>query len=106
MQNEPWNPAEDTLSAEAKIDKFTGVVDHTYLKPHYKAGNLLYVDPSADLRAIALACAEDDKAFVESCLQSGDLVPPCDLHFEYWEQENTQFCVTIVRPFILAQAQT
>ena len=103
MSEEPWNPAEDNLSAEQKIDKFTGIVDCSYIKPHYKAGNLLYVDPSADLRTLALAFAKDDKAYVETCLKCGDLVHPCDLHFEHWEKENTQFRVTIVRPFILAQ---
>ena len=103
MSEAPWNPAEDSLSAEEKIDKFTGEVDCSYIKPHYNAGNLLYVDPAADLRAIALAFAEDDKAFVEKCLKSGDLVQPCDLHLEHWEKTQAHFKVTIVRPFILAQ---
>ncbi|MGB0371350.1 MAG: DUF2288 family protein [Opitutales bacterium] len=103
MEEEKWNPAEDTLSAEEKIDKFTGEVDCSYIKPHYTAGNLLYVDPSADLKQIAMAFAEDDKTFVEKSMQNGDLVQPCDLHFDHWESVNARFRVTIVRPFILAQ---
>lgn len=102
-EHSKWNPADDTSSAAEKIDKFTGEVDCSYIKPHYKAGNLLYVDPAANLREIALAFAEDNKAFVEKCLQSGDLVQPCDLHFDHWEKEESSFRVTIVRPFILAQ---
>ena len=103
MKKEPWNPAEDTASAAEKIDKFTGEVDCSYIKPHYKTGNLLYVDPAVDLRKIALAFAEDNKVFVENCLKSGDIVHPCDLHFEHWEKTKATFRVTIIRPFILAQ---
>lgn len=103
MENAPWNPAQDTQSAAEKIDKFTGEVDSSYIKPHYQSGNLLYVDPAADLRKIALAIANDEKAFIENALAKGDLVQPCDLHMEHWEKIQARFMVTIVRPFILAQ---
>lgn len=103
MFKEDFNPADDTLSQIEKIEKYFGVVDWSSLKPHFKAGNLIYVDPSLDLKAAGLVFTKDDQVQVRKWLQCGDLVQPCELHAEHWEKENTRFQATIVRPFILAQ---
>ena len=103
MFKEDFNPADDTLSQIEKIEKSFGVVDWSLLKPHFKAGNLIYVDPSLDLKAAGLVFTKDDQVQVRKWLQCGDLVQPCELHAEHWEKENTRFQATIVRPFILAQ---
>jgi len=97
------SPAEDPQSDLEKLEKYSGDVDWSYLKPHFEAGSMIYVDPVLDLRAAGLAFANDDKDQVQAWLKSGDLVQPCDLHVEYWVQNKTQFSATIVRPFVLAQ---
>ena len=103
MFNEEFSPAKDTLSQTEKLEKYSGEVDWSYLKPHFKAGNLIYVDPSLDLKVAGLVFTKDDQVQVQKWLQCGDLVQPCELHAEHWEKEKTRFQAMIVRPFILAQ---
>ncbi|ADE54523.1 DUF2288 domain-containing protein [Coraliomargarita akajimensis] len=103
MFNDEFAPAEDRSSDADKLEKYSGDVDWQYLKPHYEAGNLIYVDPSLNLKTAGLAFAEDNKQQVQAWIKSGDLVQPCDLHTAHWEQQGTRFNAMIVRPFILAQ---
>lgn len=103
MLNEDFSSAEDPLTATEKLEKYSGPVDWCYLRPHFEAGNLVYVDPGLDLHAAGLAFTRDDRKQVRSWLKCGDLVQPCPLHAKHWEKENTQFTAMIVRPFILAQ---
>ena len=103
MFNEDFSPAKDSLSQDEKLEKYSGEVDWSYLRPHFHAGNMVYVDPSLDLKNAGLAFTDDDQAQVQKWLKSGDLVQPCALHAEYWEKEKTRFRAMIVRPFILAQ---
>ena len=86
MFNEKFSPARDTLSQTEKLEKYSGEVDWSYLKPHFKAGNLIYVDPSLDLKVAGLAFAKDDQIQAKKWLQCGDLVQPCELHAEHWEK--------------------
>lgn len=103
MLKDDFSPAEDSLTAAEKLEKYSGDVDWSYLRPHFQAGNLIYVDPGLDLKTAGLAFAEDDQEQVRKWLKCGDLVQPCELHAEHWISEKTQFQAMIVRPFILAQ---
>ena len=103
MLNDQYSPAEDNSSDDEKLEKYSGNVDWSYLKPHFEANSMIYVDPSLDLKTAGLAFANDDQAQVQAWLKSGDLVQPCDLHAEHWKQANTHFNAMIVRPFVLAQ---
>ena len=103
MLKKEFSPAEDTLSQAEKLEKYSGEVEWSYLKPHFLAGNLVYVDPSLDLKAAGLAFAKDDQIQVQKWLKCGDLVQPCELHAGHWEEEKTRFRAMVVRPFILAQ---
>ena len=98
-----WSPADDTATDAEKLEKYSGEVDWSYLKPHFESGPMIYVDPALDLKTAGMAFAEDDQAQVKAWLKSGDLVQPCKLHAEHWEKEKTRFTAMIVRPFILAQ---
>lgn len=98
-----WSPADDTATDAEKLEKYSGEVDWSYLKPHFESGSMIYVDPALDLKTAGLAVAKDDQAQVKAWLKSGDLVQPCELHAEHWEKEKTRFTAMIVRPFILAQ---
>lgn len=103
MQNHEFSPAQDHLSQAEKLEKYSGEVDWSYLRPHFEAGNMIYVDPCLDLKQAGLAFTNDDQQIVKKWLKSGDLIKPCELHAKHWEQEKTQFKAMIVRPFILAQ---
>jgi len=103
MKPEDFNPAVDRSTDAEKLEKYSGDVDWSYLAPHYRAGNMIYVDPALDLKAAGLAFTEDAKDRVHAWLKSGDLVRPCDLHAEHWQREGTRFNAMIVRPFVLAQ---
>jgi hypothetical protein len=103
MLNDELSPAEDHSSDEEKLEKYSGNVDWSYLKPHYESGSMIYVDPALDLKTAGLAFANDDQAQVKAWLKSGDLVQPCQLHTEHWQKNNAHFNAMIVRPFVLAQ---
>ncbi|MEM8868750.1 MAG: DUF2288 domain-containing protein [Verrucomicrobiota bacterium] len=106
MQHDGYSSAENCSSDEEKLEKYSGDVDWNYLKPHFEAGAMLYVDTRLDLKTAGLALARDDQAQVNAWLKSGDLVQPCNLHADYWEQTKTHFNAMIVRPFVLAQPIT
>jgi hypothetical protein len=97
------SPPEDNSNDVEKLEKYSGDVDWSYLKPHYEAGAMIYVDPSLDLKMAGIAFANDDQEQVKIWLKSGDLLQPCNLHADHWEKEATRFNAMIVRPFVLAQ---
>ena len=103
MLEDKFNPAEDSLSEAEKLEKYSGEVEWSYLRPHFEAGNLIYVDPCLDLKKAGIAFAEDAQEQVQIWLKGGDLVQPCRQHAEYWESAQITFHAMIVRPFILAQ---
>ena len=103
MSDTQFSPAEDHSSDEDKLEKYTGDVDWNYLKPHFEAGSMVYVDPSLDLMDAGVAFTQDDQDKVKNWLKNGDLVQPCQLHAEHWQKEKTRFNAMIVRPFVLAQ---
>lgn len=94
---------EDGTSHEEKIAKYTGDVDWSYLRPHYKSGAMIYVDPSLDLQEVARAFTQDDKAKVAEWMKAADLVKPSHLHADWWEYDQTRFNAVVVTPFVLAQ---
>ena len=94
---------EDTQCTEEKLKKYTGVVDWEYLKPHYKSGALIYVDPCLKITEVGTAVSNDDKKQIEVWLKSGDLVKPSDLHEEWWEENPQDFTALVVSPFVLMQ---
>lgn len=94
---------DDTQSADEKLDKYTGVVDWEYLKPHYKSGALIYVDPQLEITEVGKALADDEKGKIEAWLKSGDLVKPTEPHEKWWEENPEQFTALVVSPFVLMQ---
>ncbi|NNE91578.1 MAG: DUF2288 domain-containing protein [Verrucomicrobiales bacterium] len=94
---------EDTSSTEEKLEKYTGEVDWAYLKKHFEAGSMLWVDPSLDLAEVGKAFSDDDTAAVSAWKKSGDLVQPSEPHAVHWEQTEARFLALVVSPFVLAQ---
>ncbi|MGJ8676590.1 MAG: DUF2288 domain-containing protein [Akkermansiaceae bacterium] len=94
---------EDTQSTLDKLEKYTGIVDWTYLKPHFESGALIYVDPCLSITEVGKALSDDDKDRIQAWLKSGDLVKPSELHADWWEQNPQNFTALVVSPFVLMQ---
>lgn len=95
---------DDGSTTSEKLEKYTGEVTWEYLKSHYEAGALLYVDPSLALTEVGEAFAEDDSKRVKAWRASGDIITPSAPHAEYWEESEGAFRALVVSPFVLIQA--
>ena len=93
----------DAASALEKLEKYTGEVDWSYLKPHFESGALLYVDHSLSLTEVGHAFAMDDAKRVSTWRKAGDLVTPSQAHAVYWEESKARFRALVVSPFVLIQ---
>ncbi len=94
---------DDDMSQEEKVAKYTGDVDWSYLRPHYKSEAMIYVDPCLELKEVAQAFIEDDKSKVDAWLKKADIVKPSSQHADWWEYDNTRFTAVVCNPFVLAQ---
>ena len=94
---------EDQMSQDEKVAKYTGDVDWSYLRPHFKSGAMIYVDPSLELKEVAKAFTDDNKEQVTAWMKKADLVKPSSLHADWWEHDKTRFTAVVVNPFVLAQ---
>lgn len=94
---------EDTMSVEEKLDKFTGQVNWSYLRPHYQSGVLFFVDPSLTLQHVGAAISDDRTEQVQAWMKAGEIVKIADLHARQWEGTNTEFEALVVSPFVLCR---
>jgi hypothetical protein len=94
---------EDSMSNEEKLEKFTGQVNWSYLRPHYQSGVLFYVDPSLTLQHVGAAISTDDSKRVKAWIESADLVKIESLHAAQWEDTPTEFDALVVSPFVLCR---
>ncbi len=94
---------DDAASPLENLEKYTGEVDWNYLRPHFKAGALVYVDPSLSLTEVGHAFAIDDAERVNEWRKSGELVTPSEPHAVYWEESGSRFLALVVSPFVLIQ---
>ena len=94
---------DDTQSTPEKLDKYTGVVDWEYLKPHFDSGALIYVDPTLSITEVGQALADDDQEKTTTWLKSGDIVKPSALHAKWWQDNPQEFTALVVSPFVLMQ---
>ena len=63
---------EDDSSDEEKLAKYSGEIAWDYLRPHYQAGVLYFVDPEITLQTVGAAFQADNAPAVETWLQNGD----------------------------------
>lgn len=94
---------ENLETSEFKIEKYTGEVKWSYLKPHCERGSLFWVDPSLDLKKVARAFIDDQSTDVADWLGNGDLVRVGALHAAQWQNSETLFTAVVVTPFVLMQ---
>lgn len=93
----------DGASPVEKMEKYLGEVSWTYLKPHFEAGALLYVDPSLELAEVGRALVEDEVEKVNAWRKEGDILSPSQPHADYWEESEARFLAAVVMPFVLIQ---
>lgn len=102
--NMPYNIiGEDQQNTLEKLEKYTGVVDWSYLIGPYKNDALLWVDPDLELTVVGKAIADDDKEAVQRWMKKGDLIKPGELHAAQWADGEWYFKALVVSPFVLAQ---
>ncbi len=94
---------EDHSTDLEKLEKYTGEVDWSYIKPHFLSGALVYVDPGLSLTEVGKAFAEDRVDLVTAWKKTGDLVTPSQPHADYWESSGARFTALVVSPFVLIQ---
>jgi len=94
---------EDGSSPVEKLAKYTGEVEWRYLRPHFEANALVYVDASLSLTEVGQAFSDDDTARVEAWKKRGDLVIPSRPHVDYWDESGSTFRALVVSPFVLIQ---
>jgi hypothetical protein len=94
---------EDTMSTEEKLEKFTGQVSWSYLRPHYQSGVLFFVDASLTLQHVGAAISTDQTEQVSAWIKTGDLVKIAKLHAAQWENTTTEFEALVVSPFVLCR---
>ncbi len=94
---------EDSGSDLDKLEKYTGEVDWSYLRPHHETGALLWIDPALSIVEVGRAIAEDDTETVVRWRRSGDLVKPSAPHVAHWEETGARFLALVVSPFVLIQ---
>jgi hypothetical protein len=94
---------EDHSSDEEKLERFTGEVGWSYLRPHYQSGVLFFVDPSLRLQHVGAAISADETDRVKSWMKSGDMVKIGSLHAAQWEGTETLFEALVVSPFVLCR---
>ena len=93
----------DTSDVKEKLEKYTGIVDWTYLEPHFRNQVLLFVDPQLQLADVGYAISSNNTQQVEAWLKSGDLVKISALHAAQWEKGETHFEALVVSPFVLCR---
>lgn len=103
-ENMPYGMlGDDAQTTPEKLEKYTGVVDWEYLKPHFDSGALLYVDACLHITDVGQALAADEKDQIEAWLKSGDLVKPSEPHAKWWSENPQEFTALVVSPFVLMQ---
>ncbi len=94
---------DDALTVGEKLEKYAGEITWEYLKSHYEAGVLVYIDPVLSITEVGEAFTSDEAERVKEWRGKGDIVTPSAPHAEYWEKSGTVFRALVVSPFVLIQ---
>lgn len=82
----------------------TAPIEWKTLAPHFARGDLLWVDASLDLVAVAEALIADDSARVKAWLEAGQLAPATDAQAADWHaRDPDNLWAVVIRPWVLIQ---
>ena len=93
----------DEVSTVEKLEKYTGEIRWSFLKPHFEAGSLIWVSEELILTEVGQAITEDESNRVESWKQQGLVLIPSKPHASYWAELDAAFRALVVSPFVLIQ---
>jgi len=93
----------DEITTVEQLEKYTGEIRWSYLKPHFEAGSLIWVSPELELTTVGQAMAEDESESVQAWKKKGLVLIPSDPHADYWESIDAAFRALVVSPFVLVQ---
>jgi len=77
--------------------------DWAPLQRNFAQGEVLWVSPELDLIDTAICVATDNAAKIGDWLSKKLLAKPTMENAAYWRENNTQFLMLIVQPFVLVQ---
>jgi hypothetical protein len=93
---------DDGLTAEQRLEKYTGPVSYEYLLGPLRNGALITVHEALDLAQVGLAFIRDDKRSVQAWLDEELLVKATEETFEKREGADA-YTAIVVSPFVLCQ---
>lgn len=93
----------DEASTSEKLEKYTGEIQWSYLKPHFEAGSLVWVSEELSITEVGEAISDDESDRVQSWKREGLLLIPSEPHADYWESIEAEFRALVVSPFVLIQ---
>jgi hypothetical protein len=88
---------------KARLNQETSKLRWTELQRHYAGGNVVAVDATLDLIAVAVAMAHDDVAAVRKWMEDGLLARVSDLQAAAWLQVDLEMWTVVVKPWVLVQ---
>jgi hypothetical protein len=91
---------DDGLTAEQRLEKYTGPVSYDYLLGPLRNGVLVHVHEALDLVQVGLAFIHDDKKSVQAWLDEELLVRVSEDSFEKREGPEA-YTAIVVSPFVL-----
>ncbi|MCC5450664.1 DUF2288 domain-containing protein [Rheinheimera sp. UJ51] len=95
--------AEDPTLIRAKIIAETARISWLELQKFYAAGNVISVEPVADLIEVAFAFSQDNKAQVADWLSQGSIRRTTEQQAQQWYQAKTELWAVVISPWILVQ---
>lgn len=93
----------DEPSTAEQLEKYSGEIAWEYLRPHFEAGNLIWVSAEISLTEAGYALTNDESDRVKTWKKEGMLVIPSEPHAAFWEESQARFRALVVSPFVLVQ---
>ena len=88
---------------KTRLNQETSKLRWTELQRHYAGGNVVAVDETLDLIAVAVAIARDDAAAVKKWMADGRLARLGDIQAAAWLQADVELWAVVVKPWVLVQ---
>ncbi|WP_283442881.1 DUF2288 domain-containing protein [Noviherbaspirillum suwonense] len=88
---------------KTRLNQETSKLRWTELQRHYAGGNVVAVDETLDLIAVAVAIARDDAAAVKKWMADGRLARVSDIQAAAWLQVDLEMWAVVVKPWVLVQ---
>ncbi len=99
--NEP--PLQPNLELGQKLNLETGQLSWSELQTYFARGIVIVVKKEHDLIEIARLLHDDNKTFIESLIENGDLLRANDDHARDWLAREPAFWSVVIAPWLLVQ---